>query len=338
MNDNLKFSWGHIIAFVALIVIGYFSFVGFTYLSQGNFLYSGIGCALTLLVYMFMFLSVQQLKSAAHKMNRKIWWERILLFLTPFVFVAGYISISHFWTIRTQDEAIVRTFNKSIVDGKLLFNDYEEYATERIANYDKLLTHIVAAKTSDPKTFHAAGFKEGKEIVQKNNMVEALKLQLMSDNYSTLKTKALEWIEKSRTGATTWNVFLLGNTREISSALQNWENQLKSFSDKEMSNEKLGGEVPKFSSTGAQTAVKGITSLASSYTRMKSPTAVAIVVGVVLYLMLLFPYFLQERHTRSPYTGLFRKRKGLDSITVDMNGNGDSSSATEAGDSGVFRL
>ena len=37
MNEQLKFSWGHIIAFLALIIISYISFVGVTYMTDGDF-------------------------------------------------------------------------------------------------------------------------------------------------------------------------------------------------------------------------------------------------------------------------------------------------------------
>ena len=37
MFEQLKFSWGHIIAFVAIILISYVTFVGDTYLTDGDF-------------------------------------------------------------------------------------------------------------------------------------------------------------------------------------------------------------------------------------------------------------------------------------------------------------
>ena len=45
MNERLQFSWGHIIAFVALIAVSYISFMGITYLTAGNFLAALAGMA-----------------------------------------------------------------------------------------------------------------------------------------------------------------------------------------------------------------------------------------------------------------------------------------------------
>lgn len=40
MFEKLQFSWGHIIAFLALIAVSYLSFVGLTYLTGGNFMWA----------------------------------------------------------------------------------------------------------------------------------------------------------------------------------------------------------------------------------------------------------------------------------------------------------
>ena len=37
MDEQLKFSWGHIIAFLALIFISYITFVGEVYMTDGDF-------------------------------------------------------------------------------------------------------------------------------------------------------------------------------------------------------------------------------------------------------------------------------------------------------------
>ena len=59
MNERLKFSWGHIIAFVALIIVSYISFMGFTYLTNGNFMTALIGMAVTDLVYILFIIGAQ---------------------------------------------------------------------------------------------------------------------------------------------------------------------------------------------------------------------------------------------------------------------------------------
>ena len=311
MNEKLQFSWGHIIAFLALIAVSYISFVGFTYLTNGNFTFALVGMGITDIVFILFFIGAQQMKASGVKMKRKIIWERIFIFGSPIVFIAGMISMSHFWTVKSQNDEIVETFKNSINSSRQLFTDYEEYSNQRIETYQNNLTQIIVNKGSNPQSFKKAGFEDSKASIQRDNMVETLRLQLLSQNYDSLKTVANKWIDDAAQGASTWNVFLLGNTREIKEALGNWENQLKSFSAKEMSNESITGTVDHFQSNGAKNAIAGIDSLTSSFTTKKTPKPAAFFFGIVIYFMLLFPYFLQERHTKNIYrlTGAENKTK-----------------------------
>lgn len=301
MNEKLQFSWGHIIAFLALIAVSYISFVGFTYLTNGNFTIALIGMGITDVIFILFFIGAQQMKASGVKLKRKIIWERIFIFGSPVIFIAGMISMSHFWTVRSQNDEIVSIFTTSINDARQLFSDYENYSNTRIENYERGLNHIIANKESDKRTFIDAGFENNKANIQKDNMIETLRLQLLSQNYDSLRNVAEKWIDGASHGASTWNVFLLGNTREIRNALANWEKQLKSFSAKEMSNESLTGNVSHFQSDGAKNAIAGIESLTVSFTKQGLPTIGAIIFGVIIYLMLLFPYILQDRHTKNIY-------------------------------------
>lgn len=301
MNEKLQFSWGHIIAFLALIIVSYVSFVGFTYLTNGDFTIALIGMGITDLLYVLFFIGAQQMKASGVKMNRKIKWERIFIFGSPIIFIAGMISMSHFFTVYNQNDEIKESFTASINNAKQLFSDYETYSNTRIENYEKGLNDIISKRKSDIEKFKKAGFDENIANLQKDNMVELLRLQLLSQNYDTLKSEALTWIDDASQGASTLNVFLLGNTREIKDALNTWENQLKNFSSKEIPNESLIGEVSPFTSNGAQNAINGIDGLTYSFTTQKFPVFGAFIFGIIIYLMLIFPYFLQERHTKNIY-------------------------------------
>ena len=301
MNERLQFSWGHIIAFIALIALSYFSFMGFTYLTNGNFAFALIGMGLTDIVFIIFFIGAQQMKASGYHMRKKIIWERIFIFGSPLVFIAGMIAISHFWTVHSRNDEIVSTFTQSINSSRQLFTDYEDYAERRIKSYEQNLNRIIANRATDPKSFAKAGFEDSKATVQRDNMVETLRLQLLSQNYDTLRNTANRWIDNASHGVSTWNVFLLGNTREIKEALANWEKQLGSFSKKRLSNEEMAGKVADFHSDGAIVAIAGIDGLTSAFTAQKFPTIPAIIFGIVTYLMLLFPYFLQDRHTKNVY-------------------------------------
>lgn len=298
MNEQLKFSWGHIVAFIALIAVGYFSFMGFTYLTDGNFTFAGIGALISVILYILVFIGAQVMKSSGRKIERKILWERVLIFGSPLVFVAVMIPISHFWTVKTQDREITRSFTDALNNSKQLFADYETYTERRIGNYSKNLDSIISNKETMRQQYAESGFKPGMEQMQKENMVTTLRLTLTPPAYEQLKGKALEWIGKADEGTSTWNIFLLGNKKEIKQAVANWENQLKELSSQPLTNEGKVIPVEEFKSQGALLTAEGIDSLSDAFTTPHLPPLAAIFFGIVIYLMLILPYFIQQRHGR----------------------------------------
>ena len=117
-------------------------------------------------------------------------------------------------------------------------------------------------------------------------MIKALRLQLISENYDSLKTEATKWIESSSNGATTWNVFLLGNTKEIKNAIHDWNVQLQEFANHKMNNEEFNGynEVkPLEEVSGSLNSVeRGLDGLTAMYTKSTFPPFGSILGAVVL--------------------------------------------------------
>lgn len=282
INETLKFSWGHIIAFVALILISYVSFMGISYLEDGNFLYAGIGTVIIDLVLVLFFIVPQLLKGTERKFNKRIWLERILIILSPVVFYFMMASYFHFWNVFKNRQQIETTFSESVKTTKGMFDSYELYANERIKEYTKKLAR---AKT---------------DAISKNNKIEALKLQLIDDNYKSLKETANEWIDRA-SGATVWNVFMIGNIDKIEDAVDGWNNTLNEFSSKIMSDETTGTETFSDSDTSVVTAKESLNDLRNLYTEKGEPTAIAISLAVILYLMLVLPYVIQGRNPKNTF-------------------------------------
>lgn len=305
MNEHLKFSWGHIIAFLAVIILGYLTFVGTTYLTDGNFVVAGIVTASVLVVFLLIFIGAQMMKATDRKFARRIWIERILLGLSPIVFIGGLVPYFHFGTVQSQNDEIVEHFSNAIGASRQMFDDYEAYATQRSDNYSKMLDRVIAKETLQPDGFKQCGFTHGQSHLQKTNMEKTLRLQLRSVNYDSLRTTALQWIDEASQGASTWNVFLIGNTKEIRSAIHQWHEQLVGFSNKKLSNEEFKGynTVEPFETSSASLVAvdAGLESLGQKFSQQAFPPIGSILGGIVLYLALLFPYFLQERHTKSRY-------------------------------------
>lgn len=332
INETLKFSWGHIIAFIALIFISYVSFMGITYLTDGDFLSAGIGVLIINLVLIIFFIIPQILKGADEKFSRKIIFERILFFAAPIFFVVAMVPYAHFWTVFENKTEVESTFSESIKTTKEMFDSYEVYANNRIKEYDKKLAQNKTAS------------------VHRANEVEALRLQLIADNYDALKKSANEWIDNA-TGATVWNVFMIGNIKKIEAAIESWNKSLNTFSSKTMIDEPDGVEAFSSSDPSVTTAKSNLNNLRSVYTTMGTPTLLAIGVGLLLYLLLLFPYIIQSRNTKSTFRLIgsegdsnthrlnkSRKNKTIERPEDDMTFSMEEDSSSNDSDYGSFTM
>lgn len=332
INEILKFSWGHIIAFVALIFISYVSFMGITYLLDGDFLCASLGVLYINLILIVFFIIPQRLKGTDENFRRKIIVERILFFAAPIFFVVAMIPFTHFWTVFENRTEIETTFSESIKTTKDMFVSYEDYANNRIKEYDK--------KLAQNKT----------EAVHRSNEVEALRLQIIDDNFNALKESAVKWVDNA-SGATVWNVFMIGNIKKIEEAIKNWNSSLNIFSSKIMSDEPEGVEPFSSSDINVTKAKKNLNNLRSVYTTMCAPSMLAIGISVLLYILLLCPYIIQSRNVKSifrligsegdTYTSKRKKVKETNKIDRpddDMTFRMDDNDSSIAGDYGSFTM
>ena len=289
--------------------------MGFTYMTGGDFMLAGIGTAVIVLLLAFVFIGVQQLKATDHKFDRSIRRERVMLCLTPVVMAIAMWPMMHFWAVRANDRQIVDTFTEAISSSRQMFDNYEAYSAKRISDYRTDLDKIIAGRNTNPDRYREAGFKAGNDSLHRRNMERTLYLQLRSHNYDKTRTEALAWIDAASQGASTWNVFLLGNTRQIKDAVNDWHKTLDHMSDHLMSNENpLTGTCGRSDDTATEVTTR-IDRVSEAFTNAHGGVIPAIVFGILLYGFLLFPYLIQGRNTRSMVT-LTGRRSSLGGTSV----------------------
>lgn len=282
-NEKMKFSWGHIIAALALIAIAYCTFVGVVYLLKGQFLISGLITMVITLLIGLLFLIPQQLKATERRFEKRIKWERAFIFASPVLFIVLMIPFSHAWTVHHRQQQILDSFNQTITSATGMFDQYETYCNIRTMNYR-----------------HTLGIADTADIsVENANKLEILHLALLSSNYDTLKNSALAWMDKSVSGdVSTWNVFILGNITEIQSAIHQWYDDLQFFSSTKLSEEE---EVKAFDNTSQyiNDIDNTIATLTANYSNIVGFSPMTLLWLLLGYAMLLFPYLLQSRHSKT---------------------------------------
>lgn len=305
-NKTLKFSWGHIIAFIALIFISYVTYMADFYQNGGGFGKAAINVLIIDILLLCTFIGAQICKGTDEKFKRSIIIERILICLCPIAFIWMMLTYNHFWTVMRQHEEIETKFNQAINKSKQLFTDYNAYANDRIEKYDQFLTSVIHNKKKDVTTYYRIGFSGVDDQMQKQNYVRTLQLQLLSQNTDSLEYMANKWIDNANQGANVWNAFLVGNVEEISTAITSWNKTLTSYSKPVLSNEAYSEEITAFgdNNSAVSDAIQDLTDLRQIYMTQKGMNIRTIWTGVILFIMLLFPYLLQSRNTKA--NGVFR--------------------------------
>jgi len=265
-------------------------YMGAFYGNGGDFTKAAIYIGVIDLTLLVVFIGAQLYKGTSGSFAQSIVIERVLLALCPLVFIWAMLPYNHFWNVYEHREKIESTFNNAISGVKEMFSEYEKYSTERIDNLNSKLNQAIASGDGTVTN-------ETKGIY-----IDALKLQLQSEDGGGLRPIAEAWIDKVNNNATVWNAFLVGNIGEISKALAKWEKNLEDNSKDKLSVEvRNGGKVQEFKVSGAtyQQSKTDLQNLQNIYADASGVNWITIVTGIVLFGMLLLPYLVQGRHTRA---------------------------------------
>ena len=321
MNKKLVFSWGHIIALLAIIAFSYLAFTGFCYYTGGRFLLSGLLVAAIDLLLILVFIGAQQLKIWDGPFQKYIIVERWMLFvLAPLAVAAAMIPINHWLGLRSNEAELASQFTEAIDAAKVMFSDYESYATDRINQLgDRLYQEqkkASANRSKDDIGGESADLQAERKLNRENTM-RALRLQLIGQNYEDLHKAAMQWMEETADAPSTLNVFLLGNINEINSAITRWNQQLSEFSARRLSSEPK--QTADYSTdspyiTQSATLLKGLRDLCRERQPLNT-TSLWIALG--LFVLMMVPWWAQNRNTKSTYRLFFREGNTLGDIIAN---------------------
>lgn len=291
MNKKLVFSWGHIVALLACIALSYTAFVGLCYYTGGYFMLSGIIVAIIDVLVIVSFIGAQQFKIWDGNFSHFIIWERwLLFFMAPLSLVIAMIPVNHFLLLADNQDRIVTQFTSAVDTAKMVFEDYEMYANRRVQAINR---------TYKP---------QADEELERSNAKRALKLQLQGQNYDTIRNTALDWIDNKVGTPSIYNILVLGNINAVNKAFKNWNQQLNNFSLLRLSGEPKS---TKDFDMDNPHIVKSISMLEDLKTQYRNPYGLArntIPIALLLVFLLLIPWLIQPRNTKSDYRIIGKKK------------------------------
>ncbi len=309
MYVNLKFTWSHIFAYIALIFIGYVSYTGLFYDLDDGFINPGIYTSIILIILAIWFIGAQKLKGVDNcfilDFKKSIWIERILLISSPIVFVLCMIPFNYAMNVADKADEIEKTFVESVNASQDMFDKYEQYFDTRLSKYEAVLNEVKDNKVINPDIYGRIGFDGIDDDKEVNIEVATLKRQLNGvENYQKLKSLAGEWIDRVNRKTNVWNVFFIGDLETIKNAINEWSQNLEDFSSKSFTTEvevKSFNNYSKFieeNITNRLDALRNIYNPEQGISKLNYRT---VVWGLLAYLFLLLPWIIQGRHGTNPY-------------------------------------
>ncbi|MBP5547859.1 MAG: hypothetical protein J6X58_03070 [Bacteroidales bacterium] len=289
MHEKLKFSFGHIIAFLALLAIGYVIFMSVTYYTRGNYIIGGAIALPIMVVLLLLLFRLQLLKAVNVNFEKKIIHERITLVLFIIACCASFVVFTHFWTVKINEDEIHSRFDFAMNTSEQLFADYEHYVNNRKSIYSSTLES-----------------EENSDSLSNIVLRKGLELQLTPPRYKNLYDEATKWLTKSKKNFSVWNVFLIGNIDNICSSMESWSEMMTRLSQHKMNAESLSVQ-PFVKKTEIDAATEKLKETISIYSTTGFPQPMAWVSGLT-FLLLFLPWLIQKRSPRSMVT-IWGKRK-----------------------------
>ncbi len=292
---------GHVIAFLAITFVGYVSFLGLSYLRQGDIVQTAMMVAAYGAAFFLLCAYLQRLKGTDRHFRSRIWLERLVALLLLVACIPLVVPFTHFFTVNSHEREVTTAFHNALAEVMPIFDEYDSIANQRIDDYESRLKKAAASKkqrASYGLDRHTLGKPNGGDTLMIANMVETLRLHLLSPAHDTLRSEAKRWIGRAK-GATTWNVFLLGNAREIRQAVENWQQTLSDAMAVKLDNERSLPDSVTFESTHCQTAIAQLEQVAQLCSERAAPPPYAFALLIACWLLLFFPHWLQNRHSKS---------------------------------------
>ncbi len=289
-------------ALLAVFFLGYVSFLGIVYATKGHIMEAAIAAAIGGTVLFLLSATLQRLKGTAQGFSRNIIAERI----TALLLVAGCalcaVPFTHFFTVNSHEREVANAFRSALDEVMPMFDEYDSVATHRIEVYERALIRAQNSKkrraTYDLDR-HTEGKTQGGDSIIRQNMTDALRLLLLPPEHTRLRQEAQQWVDHAG-GATTWNAFLLGNTKEIRHAVEGWRKTMEEALAQTVVNEhSTGTDTLAMAALHAQAAARHLDTVETLCATKAAPTPLALALLALCTLMLFFPHWLQTRHSKS---------------------------------------
>lgn len=293
---------------ISLFVLGGLIFVSEYFLYAGS-LFPGFVYAIVIPVVLLILLGVLvRIKKVSIPLCFQKYATIEVGLIAAIVLIALYsITVfNHYFTVVGRTDQITGKLNTQLSQTSAMYDDYNNYAANRTANYERWLKQVESNKYFDMASYISAGFNRPNVTV--SMLVNDFNADITSP--AVVKEASLKWVGEIQKKANGWGLILLmPRVKEIQTELEKQKAELvtKDKSRNEGRNDKGWSFNLQFDD------------LLSGFTSKGDLNGLSFVAGVMILFFYLLPYLAVKRDGR--HKGLFiellKNKKEADSSRED---------------------
>lgn len=296
--SQLKISLAGVLAILSALAFGFVCFLGLNFYSLGNMNQSITVAAIIAGLLIALALGAKKLKQTTRNFKTFLVFEILLLVLLTGVFtLSTWRVFSHYFVVSEQQEVIKNKLEASISQAQNMFTTYESYADSRLSTYQGTLHSVVNNRGINPQQFADFGFvSDVNNNTQINTKMFAARADLYPSHYSNtvnndgIKEVANKWLTNANSKVMNWKPISIVNiTNNIEANSDNWLSELKGFSSTRQPQEQADDFTYSLSFSDVKT----------HFTTLGKPTVLSVGLAALGYLLLLLPWFITKRDSRS---------------------------------------
>lgn len=306
-----KFSLADVLALLAALIFGFFTFMGANFLNIGNDKVWGfphtIGCVImavfcTVLLFLTAF-GAKLFKRTSRNFKTCLLLEALMLLLFlifAVIFAMKESPFSHYFRVTSQKDGINIKLQSSITQAEKMFAAYELYAENRIQLYQNTLNRIATPENKNIDSLTEYGINDSNGVpfpAQIDTKIFTIRANLFPTNYSDtvarngIKEVAAKWLHDAKDATSGWKpIGIVGVVNDIEKNSSNWLNILENLSKVTEKGEKADSFPYSLSFQDVK----------SNFTQVDSSSLIATGLAILVYVLILLSWLVTKRSTRYP--------------------------------------
>lgn len=286
-----KFTLADLLILLSAISFSCICFLGSNFSSLGETSYSLKYAAISTIVLFVTAILAKTLKKTNKNFKSSIILEGIMLmaFTGSFLYFTND-RFMHFFNVNSNKGEIQVQLRLGISNAKLMYDEYEKYADNRISSYESKLKSVSKAKNMNPIEYSQYGFSGEYDDMYIATKTKSLRFELYPNNYNETKEIAINWYNDADMKTSRWYpIGIVSVVRELENNSVSWLNSLIENSE----NRETGENSDDF------TYSLFITNVKSSFENPQSNVTVTfLAIALVFYILMILSWMVTKRSTK----------------------------------------